>query len=81
MLKPHPDTKIKSHPHDQLGITIEDVSRGECLLFLSQDLEIEEGAVSDLIIIVHQAAIQQHQDTRQEVFTRRTKLSQGGDGS
>lgn len=62
-------------------LTIENVGGREGFLFLAQDLEVQEGTVTNFVIVVHQAAIQQHQDARQEFFARGAKLGQGGDGS
>ena len=59
-------------------LTVEYVGGVECLLLLTQDLEVEEGAVSHLVVIVHEAAFQQDQDTWQQLLTCSTKLCQSG---
>lgn len=50
-------------------------------MLLPEDLEVENGSIPNLIIIIHQAPLQQHHDAGEKTLARGTKLSKGSHGS
>ena len=56
---------IANHTHKRCTcLTVKYEGRSEPCLFLSEDLEVEEGTVTNLVIIVHQTSVEEDEDAR-----------------